>query len=132
MQRRTAQHVRESTAFTNELKKIADACQSEPNESVVFVSHDPSDYESLYSVAGFLRFYNVSNPIYLQLEGYEQENFQDGLDRMLTQQLQHASALGNATFRPISELQLREETLGVGFSDQPAAVVCVGEFPCWE
>ncbi len=124
--------MQESTAFTNELIKIADACQSEPNKSVVFVSHDPCDCESLYSVARFLRFYNVSNSIYLQLEGYEQkETVQDGLNRMLTKQLQDASVLGNATFRPIAELELGEESLGVGFSDKPASVVCVGEFPCW-
>lgn len=132
MQRQTAQHVYESTAFTSELMKIADACQSEPNKSVIFVSHDPWDYESLYSVARFLRFYNVSNPIFLQLEGYEREIHLDDLNRMLTKKLQDASALGNETFRPIADLQLGEESLGVGFSDHPAAVVCVGEFPCWE
>jgi hypothetical protein len=132
MQRQTVQHVHESTAFTNEVIKIADVCTSEPNKSVVFVSHNPWDYESLYGVAAFLRFYNVSNPIYLQLEGYERDIYQDDLNRMLAKKLQDASALGNETFRPIAELQLREESLGVGFSDRPAAVVCVGKFPCWE
>lgn len=132
MQRETAIHVHESTAFTSELMQIVDACKSEPHKSVVFVSHDPWDYESLYSVAGFLRFYNVSNPIFLQLKGYEQEIYQEELDRMLAKQLRDASMLGNATFRPIAELRFGVESLHVGFSDTPAAVVCVGEFPCWE
>jgi len=131
MQRHTKQHVHESTAFTNELLKIAEASSSEPDKSLVFVSHHPDDYESLYSVARFLRFYNVSNPIFLKLEGYGQETSHNGLQRMLTQRLRDASTLGNATFRPIAELQFGNESLGVGFSDTPAEVVCVGEFPCW-
>ena len=102
-----------------------------PNrKSVVLVSHKPEDYEPLISVARFLRFYNVSNPIYLQLEGYSVETYQ-GFLGMLTKILQNVSTQGNETFRPISELPSESELLGVGFSDKPARISCVGEFPCW-
>ena len=132
MQRRSARHVQQSNAFTSELIRVADACESEPDKPVVFVSHRPEDYESLYSVASFLRFYHVSNPIFLQLEGYGRHTYQEGLHGMLTDRLLDASNLGNETFRPIAELQFGQESLSVGFSDRPTEIVCVGEFPCWK
>jgi hypothetical protein len=132
MQRHAARHVRQTTAFTNEVIRIATVCEAEPEKPVVFVSHRPIDYETLYSVASFLRYYSVSNPIYLQLEGYGQETYPRGLQRALTEELQDVSRRGDETFRPIGELQLDKESIGIGFSQKPSKIACLAEFPCWK
>jgi hypothetical protein len=132
MQRHATRHVRQTTAFTNEVLRIATACEAEPETPLVFVSHRPIDYETLYSVASFLRYYSVSNPIYLQLEGYGQETYPRGLQRALAEELQNASVRGDETFRPINELQLDKESIGIGFSEKPAKIACLAEFPCWK
>jgi glycosyltransferase involved in cell wall biosynthesis len=70
-------------------------------------------------------------PIYLQLEGYGQETYAGGMQGALTEQLQDVSVRGDETFRPIKELQLDKESIGIGFSQKPSKLACVAEFPCW-
>jgi hypothetical protein len=132
MQSHASRHVDQTASFTNELIRIADVCAEEPGKPLVFVSHRPIDYESLYSVASFLRYYSVTNPIYLQLEGYGPETYQNGLQLALSEELHAASLQGDETFRPIGELGLEQEPMGIGFSQRPSKIACVAEFPCWK
>lgn len=132
MQSHASRHVHHTAAFTNQLLHIADLCADEPAKPLVFVSHRPIDHESLYSVASFLRYYSVTNPIFLQLEGYGPEEYEGGLQRALSEGLQAASLQGDETFEPIGELPADLDPLAVGFSERPSEIVCVAEFPCWK
>jgi hypothetical protein len=132
MQRHATRHVRQTAAFTGQLQRLARTCATDPGQPLVFVSHRPMDYESLYSVARFLRYYQVGNPLYLQLAGYDGQRYPQGLDGALTRELQSVSRDGDEVFRPLDELPAVAEPLAVSFSAQPAARVCVAEFPCWK
>lgn len=115
MQRRMNRHVTQSEHFTSQVKQIVAKCDQSPEVPVVFVSHGPRDFEALYSVERFLRYYGVSNEVFLRFNGGS-ETDSDPLCQVLSDQLELASDQGNEVFAPSAEISASQPVYEVGFS----------------
>ena len=131
MLQRSTKHVHNTALFTGELEKLVQQCTSEPDRPLLFVCHKPKDFECLYSVEEFLRFYHVTNPVFLKVDASSLDWQSNELDRSLFSRLVTASEKGDVSFDPLQELSDDQLPLRVGFSVPQDRAAYIGNFPCW-
>ncbi|MEM6473001.1 MAG: hypothetical protein AAF802_25800, partial [Planctomycetota bacterium] len=117
MQRKSARRVESSRAFTHDIEVLAGQCHSSPDEPVLFISNGTGDYEALYSVHTFLRYYRVENPIFLKVEEGVKLDQCGQLAQSLLGRLQQASTNGDEAFQPIDRLPPDGAVLHVSFQN---------------
>lgn len=127
MQRRMNRHVTQSQQFTSQVEQIVAKCDRSPEVPVVFVSHGPRDFEALYSVERFLRYYGVSNEVFLRFDGGS-KTVSDPLSQVLSDQLELASDQGNEVFAPSSKISASQPVYEVGFSSPADAQGYIATF----
>jgi hypothetical protein len=60
-------NVQKTIEFQRKLKEIVESVSQHPNQPIIFYSHVPYDYEPLYSVAEYLRYYDIQNDIMVKV-----------------------------------------------------------------
>ena len=97
--------VAESSAFSRFIQQVATNASANQAVAIVIESDSAWDYEPIASYARFLRAYGVDNQLFVRIRGYGAEDYEAGLGRRLTTELQALSEKGGGEFSPLSELE---------------------------
>jgi hypothetical protein len=90
---------RKSNGFVLQLETIAKDLKEDSNVPVIIISHGLGDYEFIFSIATFLRSFDVKNDFSLLMDGYTDHSYAPGsLSRNLASSLENIQLHGNSLF----------------------------------
>jgi hypothetical protein len=93
-----------TNAFSNNLDSMVLQIKADPTCPVVFVSHQPLDFEPLCSLHVFFRARGITNAIFIRLEGYD-ETYPSPLLNKLANVLTEISQKGEVPLVPFPRVQ---------------------------
>lgn len=116
-----ADHTRQ---FTAQFMNLVAAARRDPARPIVITSHDPMDFEPVWSLSRFLDAHGIRNTRFLYLVWDEQRASATPLARRLAEDLRKRSEHGDIDHEPIGRFQPDRPCLSVGLSGEPLAT-CV-------
>jgi hypothetical protein len=89
------QNVARTKAYTDTIESIVYIAKQDLNRSIFIESYSVWDYELIVSVNRFLRANGIKNNIYININGYSSEGFQDPFQKKLAGEIEDASLGGD-------------------------------------
>jgi hypothetical protein len=111
-----AAHAEATRTWTKNVNGLVARAHADPARAIVFVSHDPWDFEPVFALTRWLAARDVRNPLFLRLSAYQPDT---PLARALAEGLERQSRGAVGPFRPLTNLPLTPRPLGIGLSGPP-------------
>lgn len=93
--------------FTSHIEQIQSKCLRHPEYPIIFQSYDALDFEPIMSVKYFLQAYQVKNPVFIYIYGYDNQSYpESSYESALAQKLENVSTNGGwIGFSPLENLK---------------------------
>lgn len=115
-------NMEESRKFMSKIQTIIRQTSPSPEIPIIIESQKPLDYEMIFSVPIYLRYYGVKNPIFLKIEFSNTDNY-TGLEKKLADKLESIALNGNTYYSTFAKYPDNTSCFSLQISDQ-ATVDC--------